>query len=73
MSLSLDHVVIHVTDLEAAIADFSAIGFNVQRGGQHAEGATHNALVGFADGLMRQSAACRVSSTLRCCPARWAR
>ena len=50
MSLSLDHVVIHVTDLEAAIADFSAIGFNVQRGGQHAEGATHNALVGFADG-----------------------
>jgi catechol 2,3-dioxygenase-like lactoylglutathione lyase family enzyme len=50
MSLSLDHVVIHVTDLDVAIADFSALGFNVQRGGAHAEGATHNALVGFADG-----------------------
>lgn len=50
MSLVLDHVVIHVTDLEAAIADYGALGFTVQRGGVHAGGATHNALVGFADG-----------------------
>ena len=50
MSLVLDHVVILVADLEAAIADYGALGFTVQRGGTHADGATHNALVGFADG-----------------------
>jgi catechol 2,3-dioxygenase-like lactoylglutathione lyase family enzyme len=50
MSLSLDHIVILVEELEAAIADYRALGFTVQRGGTHADGATHNALVGFADG-----------------------
>ncbi|WP_144113992.1 VOC family protein [Paraburkholderia sp. BCC1886] len=50
MSLSLDHIVIRVQDLEQTIADFSALGFTVQRGGTHADGATHNALIGFADG-----------------------
>jgi catechol 2,3-dioxygenase-like lactoylglutathione lyase family enzyme len=50
MSLVLDHVVIHVIDLETTIADYVALGFTVQRGGAHADGATHNALVGFADG-----------------------
>ena len=50
MSLSLDHIVILVEELEAAIAHYSALGFTVQRGGTHADGATHNALVGFADG-----------------------
>ncbi|MFN0182482.1 MAG: VOC family protein [Aquabacterium sp.] len=48
--LPLDHVVILVADLEQAIADYSALGFTVQRGGTHADGFTHNALVGFADG-----------------------
>ena len=50
MSLQLDHLVILVRDLESAIADYTALGFTVQRGGTHADGATHNALVGFADG-----------------------
>ena len=50
MSLALDHVVILVTELEAAIADYTALGFTVQRGGTHADGATHNALIGLADG-----------------------
>jgi catechol 2,3-dioxygenase-like lactoylglutathione lyase family enzyme len=50
MSLSLDHIVIRVQDLEATIAHFSSLGFTVQRGGTHADGATHNALIGFADG-----------------------
>jgi catechol 2,3-dioxygenase-like lactoylglutathione lyase family enzyme len=50
MSLSLDHIVIRVQDLEQTIADFSSLGFTVQRGGTHADGATHNALIGFADG-----------------------
>ena len=48
--LTLDHVVILVGDLEQAIAGYSELGFTVQRGGSHADGATHNALVGFADG-----------------------
>ncbi len=50
MPLLLDHLVIHVTDLEATIADYQTLGFTVQRGGTHAEGVTHNALVGFSDG-----------------------
>lgn len=50
MSLPLDHVVILVADLEQAITDYGALGFTVQRGGSHADGATHNALIGFADG-----------------------
>ena len=50
MPLTLDHVVVLVRDLERTITDYEAIGFTVQRGGTHADGATHNALVGFADG-----------------------
>jgi catechol 2,3-dioxygenase-like lactoylglutathione lyase family enzyme len=50
MSLPLDHVVIRVQHLEQAIADFSELGFTVRRGGTHADGATHNALIGFEDG-----------------------
>lgn len=50
MSLTLDHIVIRVNDLERVIADYTALGFTVQRGGTHADGVTHNALVGFADG-----------------------
>lgn len=50
MSLTLDHLVIHVKDLAAAIAQYTALGFTVQDGGTHADGNTHNALVGFADG-----------------------
>jgi catechol 2,3-dioxygenase-like lactoylglutathione lyase family enzyme len=50
MSLTLDHLVVLVRDLEQTIADYTALGFNVQRGGTHADGATHNALIGFADG-----------------------
>jgi catechol 2,3-dioxygenase-like lactoylglutathione lyase family enzyme len=50
MTLPLDHVVILVADLDRAIADYTTLGFTVQRGGTHAAGTTHNALVGFADG-----------------------
>lgn len=50
MTLQLDHIVIAVTDLEASIADYTALGFNVQRGGDHPGRTTHNALVVFADG-----------------------
>lgn len=50
MSLSLDHIVIGVHDLEATIVDYTTLGFNVQRGGDHPGRSTHNALVVFADG-----------------------
>lgn len=50
MSCQLDHIVIAVSDLATAIADYRALGFNVLEGGVHASGATHNALIIFADG-----------------------
>lgn len=50
MAFSLDHVVIAVTDLEAAISDYRALGFTVYPGGVHHGGVSHNALVVFADG-----------------------
>ncbi len=49
MITAIDHVVILVKDLDAAIADYSTLGFIVAPGGTHADGATHNALVVFAD------------------------
>jgi hypothetical protein len=46
---ALDHVVIMVADLGAAIRDYGELGFTVVRGGSHPTG-THNALIAFADG-----------------------
>ena len=46
----LDHIVIAVADLEQAIADYRKLGFTVYPGGTHHGGASHNALVVFADG-----------------------
>src|SRR5947209_6012879 len=50
MDLSIDHVVIVVSDLASAIANYSALGFMVVLGGEHADGLTHNALIAFSDG-----------------------
>lgn len=50
MTLPLDHLVILVKDLSRAIDDYASLGFTVQRGGTHADGRTHNALIGFEDG-----------------------
>jgi catechol 2,3-dioxygenase-like lactoylglutathione lyase family enzyme len=49
MFTGIDHVVIVVRELEAAIASYSRAGFTVVRGGKHPIG-THNALIAFADG-----------------------
>ena len=46
----LDHLVILVEDLEAAVAGYGELGFRVTPGGEHADGLTRNALVPFADG-----------------------
>lgn len=50
MILGVDHIVILVAELERASADYAALGFTVVRGGDHPGGATHNALIAFADG-----------------------
>jgi catechol 2,3-dioxygenase-like lactoylglutathione lyase family enzyme len=50
MATGIDHVVIAVNDLDQATADFTAAGFTVTPGGEHANGETHNALVAFSDG-----------------------
>ena len=50
MIRGLDHVVLVVLDLDAAIAEHRARGYLVQRGGEHPGGVSHNALIGFADG-----------------------
>ncbi|MDQ2998492.1 MAG: VOC family protein [Chloroflexota bacterium] len=46
---AIDHVVILVNDLASTVADYAALGFTVTPGGEHTGGATHNALVVFAD------------------------
>jgi len=45
----IDHFVIVVPELEAAIRDYTAAGFTVVRGGRHNIG-SHNALIALADG-----------------------
>lgn len=50
MALTLDHVILAVDDLDAASATMRAEGFTVMPGGVHGSGATHNALIVFADG-----------------------
>lgn len=50
MPTRLDHLVILVQDLEAAIRDYGRLGFGVTLGGEHADGLTRNALVPFWDG-----------------------
>ncbi|MBX5493280.1 MAG: VOC family protein [Chloroflexi bacterium] len=49
MLTGIDHLVIAVPDLDAAVASYRALGFTVIPGGRHTVG-THNALVPFADG-----------------------
>lgn len=48
--LRFDHIIIIVNDLDAATKDFTDLGFSVFYGGEHAGGATHNALIVFSDG-----------------------
>ncbi|MCZ7542488.1 MAG: VOC family protein [Anaerolineae bacterium] len=50
MGFAIDHVVILVDHLAAAMADYAALGFTVVEGGAHATGMSHNALIALADG-----------------------
>ena len=49
MLTGVDHIVVAVADLEAAVKDYTDLGFTVVRGGKHPRG-SHNALIGFSDG-----------------------
>ena len=49
MLKGIDHLVVVVPDLDAAIASYRDLGFTVVPGGRHPIG-THNALIAFADG-----------------------
>lgn len=50
MATQIDHIVMTVDDLDAAIRDYTAAGFTVIPGGEHISGTSHNALVTFEDG-----------------------
>lgn len=47
--LKLDHIVVKVKELEAAIARYEAEGFTVTRGGAHPAFGSVNALIPFED------------------------
>lgn len=49
MITGIDHIVIAVRDLDAAIVSYRGLGFTVVRGGRHPVG-THNALIALEDG-----------------------
>jgi hypothetical protein len=46
----IDHIVIAGRDLNQLVEDFTAFGLTPDPGGVHADGQTHNALIGFEDG-----------------------
>lgn len=50
MTLTIDHIVIYVHDLQQAIENYRNAGFTVNYGGQHADGITENGLIVFSDG-----------------------
>ncbi|MGH2349068.1 MAG: VOC family protein [bacterium] len=50
MITGIDHVVVLVGDLPAAITQYESAGFDVRRGGVHPGAGTENALIAFADG-----------------------
>jgi catechol 2,3-dioxygenase-like lactoylglutathione lyase family enzyme len=49
MLLGIDHIVIAVPDLDAAMKNYRRLGFTVVPGGKHPVG-SHNGLIAFADG-----------------------
>jgi hypothetical protein len=64
-SLSIDHVILVVSDLQVASQQFSQLGFTVIPGGVHSGGSTHNALVPFPDGSYLELLSTTRSSRLK--------
>lgn len=50
MTLSIDHIIIYVENLQSAIETYREAGFTTNYGGQHADGITENGLIVFSDG-----------------------
>jgi len=48
MITAIDHIIVAVPDLDAAVRSYHGLGFTVVPGGRHPVG-THNALIAFAD------------------------
>lgn len=63
MSARLDHVVVVVPALDAAVQAFREAGFTVSPGGRHDVLPTENALIAFADGTYLELLATRERST----------
>ncbi len=63
MLTGIDHLVIVVADLDAAIASYTQLGFTVVRGGRHPGLGTYNALIAFADGAYFELIAFEVPSS----------
>lgn len=49
-SITLDHIILVVSDLDVASQQFNQLGFSVFPGGTHTNNLTHNVLVPFSDG-----------------------
>ena len=64
MTLSIDHIVISVNDLQTAITEFRTAGFTTHYGGKHADGITENGLVIFGDGAYLELIALTEGSTM---------
>lgn len=50
MDIQIDHVVIAGKNLDEMRAGFTSVGLTPDEGGTHADGQTHNVLIGFEDG-----------------------
>ena len=64
-SLTLDHVILVVSDLQIATSQFTQLGFSVIAGGVHSGGLTHNALVPFPDGTYLELLSTTRGATLK--------
>jgi catechol 2,3-dioxygenase-like lactoylglutathione lyase family enzyme len=61
----IDHLAVFVEDLDEAVRDYNALGFNVVSGGSHPGGVTKNALIPFADGSYLELVAFTIPSILQ--------
>jgi catechol 2,3-dioxygenase-like lactoylglutathione lyase family enzyme len=64
----IDHVVIRVNDLDAAMGDYTELGFTVIPGGEHPGLGSHNALIAFEDGSYLELISFRDSDPRRTVP-----
>lgn len=64
-SLSIDHIIIVVSDLSTATQQFGQLGFSIIPGGVHSGGTTHNALIPFSDGTYLELLATTRTTTFK--------